>query len=102
VLTGAIRFAPDGSIPDASAAIVDQLARHVVSAWGTRLRIAIARGTDAQVAALAAALAQRGVPERRFEIAADPAAARGVRITVVPAAATPEVGAPHTEAPDAR
>jgi hypothetical protein len=96
-LAGTIAFARDGAIAPASASAVDQLARHVVSAWGSRLRIAIGRGTEAQIASLRAALTERGVGA--VDVVAD-AAARDVRVSVLPDPIEPaavEVGATRTE-----
>ena len=83
VLEGTLRFAADGSLPATAAPALDQLARQLRSAWGTRLRIVIGRGTEPQAAALRAALETRAVDLQTVEIVNDPAV-RGVRVVAVP------------------
>jgi hypothetical protein len=87
VLEGTVRFARDGTILAASRSAVDQLARHLIAAWGTRLRIAIGRGTDLQISSLRTALVERGVSAEAIELFADPST-RGVRVSVIPPAPT--------------
>jgi hypothetical protein len=105
LLEGAIRFAADGTIARLSRGAVDQLARHLLAAWGTRVRIAIGRGSEASVAGLRAALIERGVPEARIEVVADPSV-RGVRASAVndapPLESTSEVEAQPTDANSGR
>ncbi len=61
VVTGTLRFARDGSIPDGEAPTLDELARRLVADWGSRHLIELASVDEARSAALRAALAARGI-----------------------------------------
>ena len=71
-LRGRVRFGADGALHATSRPVVDQLARHLLARWGIRWQVAIAEGAPAHATALRAALVERGVPENRFEVVADP------------------------------
>lgn len=94
-LRGRVRFDREGAIAGASSGAVDQLARHVIARWGGRWEIALAAGSEARIAALAAALASRGV--EGASVVVDPSLSGTVvvlRRAVGPAPETPALAAP--------
>ncbi|MCC6874841.1 MAG: hypothetical protein IT378_11090 [Sandaracinaceae bacterium] len=62
VLSGSIRFAPDGTVSALSGPALDQLARHLVARWGRSWALELAVD-DARLEAVRAALESRGARE---------------------------------------
>jgi OOP family OmpA-OmpF porin len=72
VITGALRFARDGTLPASEAPVVDELVRRIAADWvaadADRHVIALPTGPEARVEALRAALTARGLAEASFGI----------------------------------